>query len=297
MANLARRVANRFYWLVLSDDRYRPPKWLVNAVDEGTIPSKGLLLWKYVVEKMAGKFQYGGAVVYWRHKCAKEGIQLPSEYLKGGGGEGAFGPWKIKTGDQIEDWVRARLKNEGLISDTIRTVAEWEIEITHIQRMVDDAQERIAKHVAGIAEGKRVKQREGWLAEARSDLEKASKEMEKAKEAVQKLSDTAQRHETAQAPAVDFENAFWTALQEATKDLGKRQILAQAKAALAKFEAELEGGAMAKEAGVLDSLWRGLVRAWDFVVGAFETIKDWVAGLSLSTKKLDRMLDQAGAKA
>lgn len=296
-SQISSRVARRYAFLVESDDRYRPPKWLAYGVETGEIPTQGLLVWKYVVEKMGPKFSYGGATVYWRNKCKKEGVDLLPKFQQAG--EGAeFGPFKIKTGDQIEDWVKERLRSEHLINDAVKTASEWELEIAHLERMIQEAQERIAKHRAGIEQGSRVQQREKWLAEAESDLDKATKDMDAARAAVGELKETAVRHVDHQAPCVDFENQFQSLLQAATIDLSKREVLAQAKAAIAKFEDQMAATprmATTEKMAILDKMWGMIQRAWNWVVSAFEDLRDWVRDLVGDTKRLSKLLDAAGA--
>jgi hypothetical protein len=264
------------------------------------------LIWKYVVEKMGPKFGYAGAIVYWRNKCLKEGIQLGLKHQTGGEGA-SFGPFKIKTGDQIEEWVMERLASEGLVSNAAKTAEEWKLEIAHLESAVQDAKQRIATHRAGLEKGSRVNQRMKWLAEAESDLAKTSKDLDLASKAVSELQSTAQRHETHQAPAIDFENQFQFAMQLATKALSKREILEQAKAAIAKFAAEVHASEMedliTKEASVIiegaavtDLILGVLKKTWGFVQGAFARIVDWAKDLMTDTKKLSKILDQAGAK-
>jgi len=311
---ITHRVASRY---IDADSRYRPPKWLVNAVDSGELPTKALLIWKYTVERLGAKFSFPAGVAYWRNKTRKEGIELPEKFLKGGKGA-EFGPWKIKTGDQIEDWVKERLKSEGLVSDVARTASEWALEINHLEQAVADAQEKITKHEAGLAKGNRVKQRIKWLETAKSDLNSAAKELTKAKLAVAKLSETAQRHETHKAPTVEFEKQFQFALGMAMKDLEKADIIAAARAAIAKFEGQVEEavGATVAEAAepegeeeipptmrtrymtasFVDDLWGGVKKVWSVVKGAFGALADWTKDLLGVQKKLDKMLTQAGAK-
>jgi hypothetical protein len=288
MLTLAQRIAHRYSYTILSDDRFRPPKWLLAGVEAGEIPTKGLSVWKYIVESMGPKFTYGGATVYWRNKCKKEGIDLQPKHLQSG--EGAeFGPFKVKTGDQIEEWVKERLKSEGLYQEGVKTAAEWELEVGHLQRMIDDAKTRIQTHEKGLAEGSRVKQREKWLAEAKSDLAKAEKDVDAALKALKGFQTEVARHETVVAPAIDFEKTFQSVLQSATLDLSKREVLAQAKAALAAFEKEMM--AQPRTAGILDDLVTVLERAWNWVVGAFHAIGDWASDLMSDTKRIGKLLD------
>lgn len=294
MTLLAQRVARRFGLTILSDDRFQPPKWLAAGVESGEIPTKGLLVWKYVVETLGPKFNYGAGTVYWRNKCKKEGIELQAKHLQSG--EGAeFGPFKIKTGDQIEEWVKERLKSENLYIEGVKTAADWELEVGHIQRMVEDAQKRIETHEKGLAEGTRVKQRVEWLAQAKSDLGKAEKDLDKAKAALAEFKVEVVRHEEAKAPAIDFEKQFQSALHAATMDLSKRDVLAQAKAALAKFEAEMAQQPKMAADGIMDAISGLLKRAWNWVVSAFDDLREWVSDLTSSTKRISKLLDAAGA--
>lgn len=323
------RVASRY---IDADSRYRPPKWMVNAVDAGELPTQCLLIWKYTVERLGAKFSFPAGVAYWRNKTRKEGIELQEKFLKGGKGA-EFGPWKIKTGDQIEDWVKERLKSEGMISDVNRTAAEWQLEITSLERAVAEADEKIQKHQKGLQEGNRVQQRQKWLAQARQDLHSSLKELTKAKAAVAKLAETANRHETHKAPTVDFEKQFQMAMGLAMKDMEKGDIIAAAKAAIAKFEGEVAGAveeteaeavapppepvpelspaeapkpkpksesgfvwATDRHAGLLDDLWGGVKKMWSAVKGAFTALADWTKDLLGLQKQLDKMLTQAGAK-
>lgn len=289
---IAFRVAQRFFQ---SDNRFRPPKEVVNGVDIGELDPQVLLIWKYTVERLGDKFKFPAAYAYWRNKCAKEGINLPAAYLKGG--EGAtHGAFKVKNGDQIEEWVKERLESEGLASSTQRTAEEWKLEISHLQSMVDDAKDRIAKHEKGLAEGNRVNQRVKWLADAKKDLESGSKDLEKAMAAVEALQETLEKHEDVVAPVIDFEKQFQLMLHQASNDLAKREVLAQAKRALAKFEEEMSTPKFAAEGP--DSMWSLLVRKldrfWDLVQAAFAKLGDWVDDLTSSTKRLDKLVESVG---
>jgi hypothetical protein len=288
-ALLRERVASRF---ILSDDRYLPPRHILNGVDTGELDPKVLLIWKYVVEKMGPKFGYGGATVYWRNKCIKEGLDV-SSVEKGAGA--TFGAFKIKTADQIEEWVKERMRSAGLVSDTQKTAEEWQIEISHLQSAVDDAKDRIGKHEKGLAEGSRVNQRVKWLAEAKGDLERAGKDLEAAKKAVEGLETVIVKHEAVQAPAIDFEQTFQNALHLAVNDLSRKDVLTKARAALAKFEAEMSSPKMASthEAGIMDSALAGLEKVWKWVTSAFTRIGEWASDLVSSTKRIDKVIESA----
>jgi len=288
--NLTHRVALRY---LQSDTRYQIPaqyKHILQMVDEGELDPQVLLAWKYVVEKMGPKFSYGGAVKYWQNKCAKMGIDLPASPEV----RAQYGAFKVKNGDEIEEWVKEYLQSRGLISDVGKTAAEREFEIQHFQRMIDDAKDRIAKHEKGLAEGSRVKQREKWLAQARKDLEKASKDLDKAQEACKDIQETIVKHEKVEAPVIDFEKQFQLLLHQAANDLSKREVLAKAKAALEKFEDEMTNPRLASEKQAFD-LWdkiKGLwQRLWDRVLNAFDAVADWADDLLVDRKQLQKLLD------
>jgi hypothetical protein len=290
------RVASR-YLILAKDPRYLPPRHILNGVDSGELDPKVLLIWKYVVEKMGDKFGYAGGTVYWRNKCAKEGIALSAAYMQAGEGA-AFGAFKIKSSDQIEDWVKERLRSAGLVNDTHKSAEEWTMEITHLQTMVKDAQDRIEKHQKGLEEGSRVNQRTKWLAEAKSDLEKATKDLEAAQKGVVGLQQVIEKHVDVQAPVIDFEKQFQAALHIAANDLSKREVLAKAKAALAKFEAEMSAPKLASErqaASILDIVEAGIPasvqKLWNWLKSAFEFIGEWAKDLVSSTKQIEKLLE------
>jgi hypothetical protein len=288
---LAYRVACRY---LEADERFRPPRHILQGVDSGELDPKVLLVWKYVVEHLVErqKFNYGAGVAYWRNKCGKEGLDLPAAYQTTGAGA-TFGAFKIKSGDEIEDWVKARLASAGLVNDTQRSAAEWQLEIEHLQRTVTDAQERIQKHEDGLAKGTRVEQRKKWLTEARNDLDASTKALEKARAAVESLQTTIEKHEEVVAPVIDFEKQFQLLLHQASNDLAKRDVLTKAKMALAKFEQEMANPRLASDKQAFD-LWetvkRTWERLWDAVKKAFSVIADWAADLTADTKQIKKLL-------
>lgn len=289
MTDLAYRVACRF---LEADERFRPPRHVLQGVDAKELDPKVLLIWKYVVEQLGSKFSYGAGIAYWRNKCMKEGLDLPYAYQKAESGA-TFGAFKIKTGDEIEAWVKERLLSAGLISNVQRTAAEWQLEIEHLQRAVNDAKERIKKHEEGLAKGTRVEQRKEWLTQARKDLEISTKDLEKARAAVEGLQTTVEKHEEIKAPVVDFEKQFQLLLHQASNDLAKREVLAKAKAALARFESEMASPKFASDKQAFDlwdsikQTWNGL---WDAVKTAFKAIAEWAADLSTNTKQIKTLL-------
>jgi len=294
-ASLAFRVAQRVMW---SDDRFQPPKNIVNGVSTGELPTEVLMVWKYVVESLGPKFNFAGGMQYWRSKCAKEGISLPAAYLKGGTGS-THGEWKVKSGDQIEEWIKQRLLSEKLISTTQRTASEWQLEINSLLAHAEAAREKIADHEKKLTEGNRVKQRTAWLASAKKDLERCSKDLEKAQAAVEGLQESMDKHEDVKAPVISFEKQFQGMLHEASNDLSKREVLAQAKAALAKFEAEMNTPKFAADnmGDHAVAMWNAIKRGWDGlwkrVLSAFAKIEAWADDLLDDTKKLDKLVASA----
>jgi len=270
----------------------RPPVGVAAAVHSGRLDPKALLAWKLVVEKLGDHFSYGAGVSYWRNKCAKLGIDLDEGFLTGMGGKGVSKGFPIKGGDAIEEWVRARLKSEGLIAAVGRSAIEAEMVCSSLQDKIEEAKEKIAKHKAGIAEGSRVKQREKWLAKAETDLDQLLKEIEEVKGSVQEVQEAAARHETHKAPSIAFEERFQALLKEALRDLSQQEITQKVLMQLAQFNTSVEAAPMAvagsKTAGMLSSLWNKIVRA----TASFKT---WARDLLGISKDMNKLLDQAKA--
>jgi hypothetical protein len=284
------------------DARFQPPKWLVAAVDSGEIQVECLNVWKYVTDQLGNHFDYGAAVKYWRNKCLKMGYAIPEKFIEGGGGEGAAGPWRVKTGDQIEEWVKATLKSHGLLADVGRSVHDWQMEIGSLEREVAEAQGRVDKHLAAMAGGKVNAQRKKWLDSAQADLIRFSKQLSEANDEMQKLVKTAARYEKHKSPTLEFEKEFQFMMLVASKDFDKKQILEAVSKAIERFETGMEipdagpGDDSAryqgyKAAGIgdlLDKAINWLKSAWALFTG-------WIADLAGTTKKLDKMLSEAGA--
>lgn len=322
-ANIVRRFLARSF---LADDKFRPPKSVVNAVEAGKLDSHVLLFWKDVVEKIStspqgwkGSPSYGAAIQYWRNKCASNGYPLPKEYIEGLGGPGSQGRWSVKTGDEIEEWVKQTLASQGLVGTLTRTAAEWEMEIQHLERLLADAHARVEKHKDGLEKAKTQKgvaQKQKWLDEALSEILKFSDELEKAKAQVEALGETAAKKAQAESYAIEFEKQFQFMMTVAVKDLGNKSALETVKKAVARFEkgleipgpyiegpssnpespdAEMWREQRAKNAGILDYLSGFLVKSWEYMKGAFGYFVDWVSDLAKSTKDIDKLLSEAGA--
>jgi hypothetical protein len=304
---LAQNVVRRFLSRnVLSDDRFQPPLGVVNAVDEGNLDTKVLLIWKAVIDNLLtgshppsnrGKL-YGAATEYWRSKCAKNGIALPKEFQKGSmGGEGGEGKWACRPGDQVEEWVKQRLLSEGLISTLGKSVAEWQIDIKSLNDYIADAQERVAKHTEGMAKAKSqagVAQKQKWLAGAKKELEDFSAQLAKAQTKMQELLDAANKKPEVENYSIEFEKEFQFMMNQALKEMDKKQVIDAVKKATERFEQGLDiPDTEVKTAGLLDAISSVLVKAWNHLKGAFELLIDWALGLEKDTKKIEGLLKSA----
>lgn len=298
---LARYLGRKAGFDVLSDERFRPPKWLVNSVTPveeggaGDMPIEALNVWKYTVTKLDQHFSYPAALQYWRNKCNKMGYTVPAKYMEGGGGEGASGPWRVKTGDQIEEWVKATLRSKGLLAEVGQTVHDWQMEINSIERHLEEAQGKVDMHLAGIAEGNRVKQRQGWLEKAKKDFDKYQSEMDRAQKEMAKLLETVERYHEHTAPTLAFEQQFQFMMELMLKEFKKEQVVASVQKALDRFEQGLEIEGLEKTAGLMDAISGALSKAWDFVKSAWANFMGWLDGVQDNTKELDKLLDSAGA--
>jgi hypothetical protein len=184
--------------------------------------------------------------------------------------------------------VKEQMRSKGLYRDGIKVAYEWELELHHFQSDLDEAQERVAKHEAALSK-KITPGRQKWLVGAKADLDEAQSGVDKAQKALAAFKTEVTRYDEVKAPVIDFEKQFQSVLQSATMDLSKREILNQAKAALARFEAEMAN--QAKTAGALDTLWGGAEKAWNWVVTSFRRLTDWVDDLVSSTKRISKLLD------
>lgn len=297
MTVLAERVARRFLaFQLVSDERFRPPKEIVNAVDTGEIPPEALNVWKAVVEASSGSaipLNYGAAYAYWRNKCLKNGIALPASLLKGGQGA-EHGPWKIKTGDQIEEWVKATLKAKGLLDDVAKTAHDWEMEIVHLERMIQETQTKIEGRLRGSGPGARTP-----LEKSKADLEKYAKQMDDAKAELTRLVSETQRLSQVKNCSIELVKDLCFSAIVDRKNLDKVNLLAAFKKAMEILDKELslsESMELAeKSAGILDTLGKALSKAWNWLVSVFESFFAWVGELRGDTDKLASIFDQAGA--
>ena len=325
MQTAAKNIVSRFLArTVVADERWQPPRSVVNAVDEGKLDPHVLLFWKQVVEILLrtdaekGKARktspevYKAATAYWRNKCAKEGYPLPNEYLEGMGGEGSTGRWKVAPGDQIEEWVKMTLLSQKLVDTVEASTEDLVAEISYLQTMLEDASERVTKHEAGLSKAKSdkgVSQRMKWLAGAKADVIQFTKDLAQNKEKLQKLTETVKKKDNTAVYAIEFEKEFQFMMLVAQKDLDKKVVLDSVKKAIERFEAGLAipdaespahdvgryEGPSGKTAGVLDFLSGALTKAWEHLKGAFDFFTAWIDGIVGTTKKIDKLLTDAGA--
>ncbi len=149
---------------------------------------------------------------------------------------------------------------------------------------------------------KGVAQKQKWLEEAKSDMAKFEKELAKAKEQLEALTKAAEKKDKAANYAIEFEKEFQFMMMVAEKDLGKKAVLESLKNAIERFDKGMDvpgpeqAPAVApRTAGLLDFLSGALVKAWEYLKGAFDFFVDWVADLGKTTKDIEKLLSEAGA--
>lgn len=264
-----------------------------DQMPENALPPEVLIVWQYVVDHQGPHFQYAGALKHWRNKCAKDGIPLTDAFVEGLGGKGSQGDFKTMTGEQVDDWVKATLKSEGMIDEAGQSALRWKLEIAHYQREVEEAQARVEKHMAALAAGKVTDQRKGWLEGAQADLATYSGELDRCKAALDEFTAAIDRHKDHHSPTVQFEREFQFMLQQAMLDFSKQDVLKAAQAAIERFNEGLEMPAMpgARMAG----LGELLSKAWKWVSAKWAAFVDWFESLSDRTVKINDLLDRAGA--
>lgn len=312
------RYLKKAAFSLVSDDRFRPPAAIVSAVERSELPPEVLNVWKYVVGRMGDHFNYGAALKHWRNKCNKMGgaLTLPQKFVEGLGGEGAEGAFSVKTGEQIEDWVKETLKSKGLIAEVGNSAHDWELEIGHFEREVAEAQDKIDLHLRVLAQGKDdagrtlkekgIAQRQKWLEEAKSTLDANQKELDKCKAALDELRATMARYDEHKSPTIEFEKEFQFMLLLAAKDFDQKTILEAVGKAVKRFQEGLDIPDTRvqpdmsrytgyKEAGLLDFLSGALAKAWEFLKSAWAGFTDWISDIKKDTAKLDALLTKAGA--
>ena len=283
------------------DKKYVPPASIVNAVETGALPQEVLNCWKYCAEALGERFEYNACIVYWRNKCAKMNITLPKEYVEGLGGKGAQGRWAGKPGDDVEVWVKETIKSQGVLDDLGRSILDWKQWAMHYEEKVEEAQALVDKHLKGIEEGNRVKQRTTWLEKARKDLAEQSSDLEKARKAMKDLEEAANKYPETKCPTIEFEKEFQFMVLLALKEFDKTDVLKAVQTAIERVEQGIEiPGAMTPEEGTIGykqaGLFDALGKAWDYLSDKFHTFVNWVEGLMGLTKKIDKMMSDAGAK-
>ena len=286
------------------DNRYVPPLSIVNAVETGALPEEVLNSWKYCAETLGERFEYNACIKYWRSKCAKMNITLPKEYVEGLGGKGAQGRWTAKTGDDVEVWVKETIKSQGVLDDLGRSVLDWKQWVGHYESEVGKAQMLVEKHLKGLGEAKSDKglqQRTKWLEGARKDLQEQSAELEKARKAMTALEEAANKYPETKSPTIEFEKEFQFMVLLALKEFDKTDVLKAVQTAIERVDQGIQiPGAIAPEEGTIGYKQAGLFdtlgKAWDYLSDKFHTFVDWVSGIMGLTKKIDKMMSDAGAK-
>jgi len=244
-------------------------------VDIGEIDAKALQIWSMVVDKLGRpgqRLNYGAATAYFRNKCAKMGVVLPAKYLMSGAGA-ETGRFRIMDGDQIEDWVKERMKSAGLLENAQQVIEAQKAEVAAVQTTLEDLLRDSVK-----AEPKK-------RGPQKKKLEEAEKQVAAASEALVALEKAVEQHEDVDAPVISFEQQFQLLLHQAMNDLSRKQVLAQAKAVLAQFEA----GMNVKQAGVLDSAGEWLEKLWGKAMSAFAAVKGWASNLLHSATEINKL--------
>lgn len=320
--NIVRRYLAK---TVIADERWKPPASIVNAVDEGKLDPHVLVFWKEVVEiilktdqargkdRKSSEEVYKAAVPYWRNKCADKGFPLPKEFLDGQlGGAGSEGRWAIKTGDQVEEWVKQTLLSQKLVETVESSADDVLAEISYLEKMVQDSSEKVELHLGKLTSEKGPKglaRRQKWLEGAQANMADFSKKLAASKGTLKALKEAAQKKSQAGSYAIEFEKEFQFLMQVAAKDMTQASVVESVKKAIARFEQGLEipdaespahdigryEGPSGKTAGVLDFVAGALAKAWSYLVGAFDYFTDWIEGVVGTTKKIDKLLSEAGA--
>jgi len=317
---LAERVAGRF--LNTYDARFVPPKWMVAGVDEGEIPPETLNVWKYVVTKAGDRFDpkngksWAAAVQHWRNKCKRQGVVIPPEMLKGGGGTGTAGRWRVTSGEVIEDWVKERLVSEGLHDDLKQTTHDVQLDIGHLHRLVDDAQKKIEQHLAAMAapSDRAGKNRQRWLKTAQGKHATYLKQMEVASNKLEDLVEASDKYNKSKILAVEFEKEAQFLMMLALRELGDvKKVIEHLRKAEERFVegmdipggdfqysaeqmAKYKSASADKQGGLaetLDKAWGFMRKVWDVISGAWEDFKEWASSIGEVTTKMNKTFADA----
>lgn len=322
---LAEKVARRFLghqYTTSYDARFVPPRWMVAAVEDGKMPAEVLNVWKYVVTQAGQRFNpkdgksWAGATQHWRSKCKRMGIVIPKEYIEGGGGSGAAGRWRVTAGETIEEWVKEKLVTEGLHDDLRQTVHDVQLDIGHLHREVEKAQDTIDKHLKAMEAPKdrAGKNRQRWLDGAKRKHASYMKLLEEASTKLEKMVEASDKYDKATVLAVEFEKEAQFLMKMALRDLGDVQkVIDSLRKAEKRFVEgmDIPGGdfqysaeqmeryrnASADKTGglaeILDRAWGFLSKVWDVLVGAWQDFKDWTASIVGVTKKMNDVFAEA----
>ena len=180
-----------------------------------------------------------------------------------------------------------------------KTAHDWEMEITHLERMLQETEAKIEGRLRGSGPGARTP-----LEKSKTELVKYAKQMADAKAELARLQTETARYSKAQNCAIEFEKEFQFMMLVAAKDLDKKGVLESVKKAIERFE---QGLAIPdaespshdiekyKNAGILDAIGGALTKAWDWLSNTFDALIEWFKDLGQDTDKVSKMLDQAGA--
>lgn len=263
------------------------------VLPDDVLPPKVLLVWKYVVEKLGAHFAYDAAVKYWRNKCAMQDIALPKAFQEGLGGPGSKGRFKVMSGEQVDEWVKETLISRGLLDKAGQSADIWRMHIQSAQNAMAEAQAKIESHLALIAQGNRVTQRQQWIEAQKKNLANEQVELDKAQKALEEFEKATARYAEHKAPTLAFEREFQAMMTWANKEFSKDEVIKAVTTALDRFEKGLDvpaadGKTAFDIGGLLKKVWDALKKAWN-------RFTDWVSGLTEGVEKLNNLMDEADA--
>jgi len=265
-----------------------------DQMPEDALPPEVLIVWQYVVDKQGQHFEYAAAINHWRNKCAKDGIPLTQPFITGLGGAGSKGEFSTMSGEQVDDWVKATLRSEGMMDEAGQSALRWKLEIGHYKSEIEKFKELVDKHTKGIAEGNRVRQRQEWLEKAVKNLDEQGKELARCEKALDEFMASIQRHTTHRSPTVAFEREFQFMMQQAAIDFDRSDVLKAVEAAVKRFAENIEMPP-ADDVKTANFLTDVLGKAWKWVSSKWAAFMDWFEGLVKRTSDLNKLLDRANA--
>jgi hypothetical protein len=220
-------------------------------------------VWRLVAEKFEaqGKFNWAGAVCYFRNKGKKMGIDMPPELM------GMKAPGKPKdipkANEQIEDWVKENQVSKRTISKYMGQRAELERQIAEAQR--------------GLA----------GLKEVEVKIMPMLKEM---KGQQMKVKDLILRYDKTPRTTYNYEKAFQMALENISdneRDFVKGYILGQLQSENITEQMQLEK----KQSKVLTYKEKKAGRFMSWLKGVAGKIMNWLSSYRRNIVMLEKVIE------